>query len=387
MKMKKATLSTLRRIVIITITATLIMSCDDSQNAELKVEELLQNTDDPEDSEINKVLHSITIELKDFIETNKGSQQDLLNLFSGEEILITDSLRNSTDFFTQLNHSVLDSQKKPLISLQKKMFYQDQRYFPSLRLYQPNFNKESEIIFCIGSEVNDDDEIVCYIEGIPILVSEKKADSFTNPTIIVNVGSNKIAEIGKSKQHLWEGDKEEEISNNKQSTSTYVAKWDSYQIKDGYRYESSGSSELAYLMHNYLPNTSSTTCWDNEMFGSWNPYTPLEEEIIRKIRKKDIEKSKEFHKDKYLTEQPVFLTNLNGNQFYITVHERDWYASRKAVQGCCSSHLTLMHKPRMKYSSNWYYNEYCGFGFQGSWVGASFSVSNHKCSLKMKRTQ
>lgn len=360
---------------------------DTSQSPKIIVEELLINDEDPQDTEINNTLHAITLAFKNHIEVNNNKQKELLDLFTTEEVLITDSLRTANTFFSEMEQDRSSRQEKTVHPFEKKMFYDNELYYPSLRLYDSKFDSQAKVMFCIGSEVNDADEIICYIDNVPKLVSESLADSIKNPMIIVNVGTNKIVEGTIVNNIKWEGDRPEDSLLKTETSSTYIAEWDSYQIKNGYRYESSGRSDLAYLMHYYLPNSSSTFCWDNEMFGSWHPYTPVEEEVIKRIKKEDIEDSLVFPDDEYLTEQPILLTDLNGNQFYITVHERDWYASRKSVQGCCSAHLTSLHKPRMKYSSNWYYNGYCGFGFQGSWVGASFFVSNSKCSLKIKRTQ
>lgn len=392
----KEQLFQLRWIFLLSMSIAFLVSCEQTNFTsfeELKpssfepvnesIIELIRNIDDTEDEFVNLTMLEAATWLNKTIQNNNEFKIRLIEELiksNRNTVVLDDFIEKETDYSTS----------KAFLRLNKKegdLKYKGVKYH--LEIYSPNSDTflepiNTEPFICIGEAINEKDQIVGLRGNEKYYISESHSKNF--PVLIVTIGTNEIVKANKVKVN-WNHNTNQ--SKSMASTKDMTAVWDDYQIKNGYRYEKSGKSDVRF---HFTPYAN----WNCIGYPSYN--SSLDPNFRRKaafriknVKKKDIENSILFDKDIKIVSLPIAPANRSEDHFfYITVYEYDWYATPKTVQGCttgpnCTNYIE--HYVQMKYNNEWYYIDFCGFGFKNSNVGDSFTVNNAKCRLTIKRTE
>lgn len=344
------------------------------------LKEQLQNKDDLEDHYVNLSM----LEVAEWLNANlnKDLEKELISA-------IIKSEKNTIalhDFLKQGNFSAKAALKFDLQSYEDKLKHKGVKYY--FELFSPNakdFLKVSTIrpLIGIGEAINEDDEIVGLKGDRQFYVSESQAK--IHPTLIVTIGTDEIVYASES-ENTWSDNSE-----SSRSSTKMTAVWDDYKIKKGYRYERVGKSDIRFDFTPYENwNCPGYPSYNTGAFQTYEFYHKPSYKI-KSIKKSDVNRSQVFLDDVKIVSLPKGQGFRSDDHFfYITVYEYDWYASSKTVQGCSSAqncNSYNYHYVQMKYNYEWYYKDYCGFGFKNSNVGDSFTVDNAKCTLTIKRTE
>jgi len=343
----------------------------------------LNNSDDKADHHINVCLFKAGEAIKNTLLTSRNEITTLFNKYeSGENVIkVSELVTEQSVNFTDQNHYNTFSE------MEKSMVYHNVNYYPVLSLMNTSNAKtvlanSEKLIIAIAVEINDEDAVPGWIieNGIATETTVLEKD-LNGSTPIFIVQNSTYASNNDLTNFKWIGERD---NNTPETTGPITIDWDRYRIKNGHRYENTGRSELQYVVTFYKPTSP-------YLDGSWfltltNTYGLLSHQINRKIKgiKKSQISSSTFINDNewFIQSHPSDLYDVADAQYYITVYERDWAQSHKAVQSC----ETITHNVEMKYSNEWYYVDYCGFSAKDSFVGANFEVDNSKCTLKLTRT-
>lgn len=249
-------------------------------------------------------------------------------------------------------------------------------------------SNSDRLIIAIAVEVTEDDALPGWViengEATEVTILEKDLDGKT-PILIVQNSTDHVEypDSYNPADMQWTGIPR---TNNSRTTGPISIDWDSYKIKNGYRYENIGNSELAYEVVFYKPTAP-------YIDGSWFvtltnvyglPNIKIDDKLIKNINSGYISASLLINNNRpFIQAHPADLYDVADAQYHITVYERDWGQSEKLVGNCEGA---LQNGVKMKYSHEWYYNQYCGFSAKDSFVGASFTVDNAKCTLTLTRT-
>jgi len=345
----------------------------------------LNNTEDQEDHHINACLFTAGKALVEELKSNKLHVNVLFDAYKFGEttVKIADVLPDKS-----INLKDNTGTFESLAALNESMTYKGVQYYTVLSLMNTKntrdiLNNKHTYIIALATEVNDEDAVPgWYINGdevseVNVLEQDLEGDI---PIFIVQNATDHV-ELPKSDGiSEWKG---ENNTPNDRTTGPITIDWDTYQIKNGHRYENTGKSELQYALTLYKPTTPYVdNSWVNILFNTYGIGYNFDRNI-KNVKKSDISNSTIFTTNEWcIKNHPADLYDVHDAQFYITVYERDWAQSPKAVQAC----VGIIHNVKMKYSNEWYYVDYCGFSAKDSFLGASFSVSNTKCSLTLTRT-
>jgi hypothetical protein len=233
--------------------------------------------------------------------------------------------------------------------------------------------RDGDLVIAIGEEVNDNDDVLAYkdFEETPFLLSQSDALSSTDNIIFIGVGE----EPGDATTPFISGGTFD-ISANVGATDRMLVSIDTdrFQIKAGYRYENSNTSEVQAFAMTFVPTSNSAST-----FYAMIDFDP------QFVNKTLVNASTIMTIDKRAFD--VSLSSYNaGVSYLIYAFEYDWYASLKDVTNTCS--LVPAHNPRMRAtsSSEWYYID-CGvLNTTLPSVGSHYVINNPKCMFDFFRT-
>jgi hypothetical protein len=263
--------------------------------------------------------------------------------------------------------------------LKSKIIYAPYAYDPVIYyMKMPGVGSENNAAtVLIAQDVNDCDDVAGWRGDAELLVGE--AEATTSDDVILFVGPGNPVEIGG--QELAGGNNEEfnTPQTGAQDRTTANVSISRCQVKDGYRYESSGKSEVSGWVVGFN-SPSNPTFIDRRIGVFW-----------KKIKKCEIKDSKVF-----TFSPPTLMFSIDPisgwltNYAFIGFYEHDWYvsnANRKEVDAPCASSNEVNVKLEMKYAHEWYYKDYCALG--SSLLpnnGSTNAVSNQKSSFTITRT-
>ncbi len=175
-------------------------------------------------------------------------------------------------------------------------------------------------------------------------------------------------------------------------SSGVMYQWSVYQIKNGFRYETSNKSEVKYFLtfYNSSGNALTGTGYDNGFYG------PAE---IAEITENDINNSTAFSGQTIdVMGVPLGPSNVQGYPYiYITIYEHDWYKLFGGHFTPCTLDVPSVagnpyppfdHKLKMKYAHEWYYRDYCRIDHWATLGGFSiFNLGGVKGFFTIHRTQ
>ncbi len=227
--------------------------------------------------------------------------------------------------------------------------------------------EEDPLIVLIAEDVNCCEEVPGWKGEEEILVGEDEVMNSTGVIIFVGLGYHQLISEGFSNPSVNNAFNTADLRTLERTISV-----DEFQIKNGYRYESSCRSEV----RGWVVVFSLTGPYPN-INGSWGKTI--------KIHKDDIAISKIFTNDDY----DAFSLNFEdfGKLAFIGTYEYDWWASKRFIPNVCSPYPEHVPWVRMKYFNEWYFHD-CGY--LSTWfpnVGSTKTFQNEKCMFKLKRTQ
>jgi hypothetical protein len=235
----------------------------------------------------------------------------------------------------------------------------------------------------IAQDVNDCDDVAGWRGSDEVLVSENEAKTSTEPIIFVGPGlgtyktdgyTGGVNEVILTKPNINEEGVflNDEIGVSERADVGIDA--DLYQIKAGFRYESSKRSEIQGWLVTFAPFTPSIYVLNN-----WEDFN------AKKIHKDDINDSKLFTEDANAFTIAMASFDAGRSIFYGTF-EYDWWTSNKFISNSCSSTPASQSVyAKMKFSNEWYFFN-CGVAsaiFPS--VGSTWEVNNNKCRFLLKR--
>jgi len=256
------------------------------------------------------------------------------------------------------------------IYLKSQFKYGEDNYEPTIYFIMPpescNLDGDSLVVL-IAEDVNCCEEVPGWNGEEEVLVGEDEVMNSTGVIIFVGPGDPQMVSEGFSKPLV-----DNELNPVGFRSLDRTISVDEYQVKKGYRYESSCKSEVkGWLVAFTLsgPNPNINTSWDKKV----------------KIHKNDIAISEIFTEDDY----DAFSLSLKdwGKLVFIGTYEYDWWANKWLIPNDCSPYPQHVPSVRMKYFHEWYFHE-CGY--ISSWfpnVGSSKTFENEKCMFKLKRTK
>lgn len=260
--------------------------------------------------------------------------------------------------------------------LKSKIIYAPYAYDPVVYyMKMPGAGSENNAAtVLIAQDVNDCDDVAGWRGDTELLVGETEAT--TSDDVILFVGPGNPVEIG---GYEMSGEESEEFATSHvgaQDRTPAIVNMSRYQIKNGYRYESSGKSEVqGWLVGFNSPSAPTFIDFQHEVF-------------FQKIKKCDIEDSKVF-----MPSTPIEMFRIEPisgwltNYAFIGFYERDWWASKKEVDAPCASSTEVNVYVKMKYAHEWYYKDICALGsvlLPNN--GSTNAVSNQKSSFTITRT-
>ncbi|MBX2892687.1 MAG: hypothetical protein KF734_17290 [Saprospiraceae bacterium] len=264
--------------------------------------------------------------------------------------------------------------------LRGKMVYAPYAYDPVIYyMKKPNAasaNKAATVV--IAQDVNDCDDVAGWRGDTELLVGE--AEATTSEDLILFVGPGNPIEIS---GQLVNGGSDEQTTvaqtgvQDRASANISISRC---QVKDGYRYEGSGKTEVDGWAVGFNSPTNPT---------SINKYSGI---FWQKIKKCEVKDSKIFtYSPPTLMFSIASEADWLSNYAFIGFYEYDWYvanSNRKEVDAPCATSNEVNVKLQMKYAHEWYYKDYCALG---STLlpnnGSTNAVSNEKCSFTITRTQ
>lgn len=275
------------------------------------------------------------------------------------------------------------------------MMYKHVDYYPSLVvLNSSKLNPLKRPVMCIGAEINEADNIM----GLKVnedgsvtttIVSESQARNSSIPVIIMTNGTDHI-EIG--------NDEITYSSSYDPSTPTpafgtnVTYEWTDWQIHGiEYRYEGLGKSEVKHDFAFY-DATSSAYVGPAGSFGGGNELS---------IKIDDVPKAAVIANTLFSGEsQSVYLGTISAasmstyRYLYNVIYEYDWWATGK-ITVCTPPSIFASnppdpgnHKPKMKYSNEWYCLSFCHIDQLSTFPtpGVSWSNFGLKARFTFKRT-
>jgi hypothetical protein len=359
----------------------------------------LENSADPEDEKMNDNLLMLSTAF-----TAISDNSELMEIVYDEAtsnsgyVKYSDLIAIDSRFKTLLNAELakdfcpdpLGSPTDAYESISDSMIYDSVQYYPSI--YMPNIrsaNLESLPFVCIGAEIDDYDNILAFrfseedaIEESTL--NEEEALEESAPVIIFTNGTDHIETVSDESAYYSGSD-----PNNPSPAADEIWKWDEILVKNGFRYEGTGKSEVRCM-------TTFHKSDGTYLSGGGSFQNGVEDSFIKKITNTDIANNTNqtgVNADVFPHALTVSTTNLTYyNYAYFTTYEYDWYASPKLVSSCGTlySVSAFQHAPRMKYPNEWYHNSVCGLTVHDTWlnyVNATFTFGNYKSVAKIKRTQ
>lgn len=265
--------------------------------------------------------------------------------------------------------------------LKGKLLYAPYSYDPVIYyMKKPATGNEGNVAtVLIAQEVNDCDDVAGWRGDTEVLVGENEA--INSEEVMFFVGPGNPVEMGGQQADNNNSEGPVDFAPNAaQDRAAARIALSQLQIKNGYRYESSGKSEVQGWVVGFNPPGGTPFLQHNDL------------NFKEKIKKCDIEDSKSFTKDPPI--QIIAIEPISGwltNNAFMGFYEYDWYVShsnRKEVDASCTSDNDVNVKLRMKYSHEWYYKDWCGLG--SSILpsnGSTNAVSNSKSSFTLTRTE
>lgn len=265
--------------------------------------------------------------------------------------------------------------------LKEKIVYAPYSYDPVIYyMKKPNTASADKVAtVVIAQDVNDCDDVAGWRGDTELLVGETEAT--TSEDLILFVGPGNPVEI--DGQIVIGGGSDEQrtvAQTGVQDRATANISISRCQVKDGYRYEASGKTEVSGWIVGFN-SSSNPTFIDKNVGVFWE-----------KIKKCEVKDSKIFtYSPPTLMKAIDPISGWLENFAFIGFYEHDWYvsnANKKEVDAPCASSNEVNVKLLMKYAHEWYYKDYCALG---STLlpnnGSTNAVSNDKCSFTITRTQ
>lgn len=346
----------------------------------------LNNFEDKDDHHINVCLYNAAQAIKNTLVTDDNNVTSLFGRYeSGENaIRVAELVKEESVDFTNQEHY------RNFSEMEQSMIYRNINYYNVLSFMNVGdartvLSNSKKFIVAIAVEINDEDALPGWIieNGTAKEITILEEDLNANTPIFIVQNSTDHIEYPNNPDPAnlqWTGTP----TNNSRTTGPITIDWDSYRIKSGYRYENTGRSELAYELTLYSPNSPYVdNSWVSFLFNTYS-LGYLSGRTIKNVKKSEIDNSTLLTDNKWFVQgHPSDLYDINDAQYHVTVYEYDWGQSKKSVGNCEGA---LAHLIRMKYSHEWYYKDYCGFSGKDSFVGATFTVDNAKCTLQLTRT-
>lgn len=345
----------------------------------------LNNPNDKADHHINVCLYHAGEAMKNTLLSDENKRAAFFDRYqSGENaIKIQELVPEQSVSFTDQKHYNNFSE------MEQSMIYRNINYYNVLSFMNHGdarsvLSNSDKFIIAIAVEVSEEDALPGWIieNGIAkettILEEDLEGDT---PIFIVQNSTDHVEYPSSNADFEWEGTP----TNHSRTTGPITIDWDSYRIKNGYRYENFGNSELAYEVFFYSGTPPySDPAWFSTVLSYGLPNIRIDDALIKNISRNQVNSSTLVTDNKtFIANHPADFYDVANAQYHITVYERDWGQSEKSVGNCVGG---LKNNVKMKYSHEWYYIDYCGFSAKDSFVGASFTVDNAKCTLQLTRT-
>lgn len=378
--------------------------CDEGRCYPKTVLDAVKNPGDPTDDRINMILYHYAQAVKEAAKNptyrqymvnaltvnNEAKTASLLTLAQGDASFanfLNSKLRQSISEKTVYPRGVEAGIEMLMTSttwdantyLKGKIVYAPYSYDPVIYyMKKPNAgsaNKAATVV--IAQDVNDCDDVAGWRGDTELLVGETEAT--TSEDLILFVGPGNPVEIGGQLVNGGSDEQNTVAQIGVQDRAAAIIGISRCQVKDGYRYEGSGKTEVKGWLVGFDSPTNPTFNDKQDIF--WE-----------KIKKREVKDSKVFT---YSPAQTLFSINTVEawltNYSFIGFYEYDWYvsnANRKEVDAPCATSSEVNVKLQMKYANEWYYKDYCALG---STLlpsnGSTNAVSNEKCSFTITRTQ
>lgn len=379
---------------------TMIPSCSDPLSA-FTVLDLIRTPDEPVNDRINMILYHYAQALRVLTQspTHRCYLESAMMADTGGVGISLYSIAQENSSFAQalnmalrqsmatyeiyprgveegIESSISDPNWDANTFLRSKMIYPPYKYEPvAYYVKRPTECEPTrQLTIVIAQDVNDCDDVAGWRGANEVLVSENEANSSSDPIIFVGPGLGVYQSTsftgGVNEVVLTEDGIDKSSSSAVKDRSDLI---DLYQIKAGYRYESSKKSEIDGWVIRFTPSTS---------FGS--DLRPWASNTI-KIHKDDINASRVF-----TNTLPAFALAAtdysSGRSVFFGTWECDWWASKKVVVNPCSVWIPHSVSIRMKYSHEWYFFT-CGVAstFWPS-TGSVWEIDNEKCRFRLRRT-
>ena len=347
---------------------------------------ILSDSEDPENHRINMILFhyaSAIRELSSIPELADLMIESMTVDVNSQGVSIPELAEENAFFATLLNEALRNSiQRESIFPKMKEDFdidgnlsdylsryftYLDDEYVPAIYFVKhPEPNNNSKINVFIGEEASDCDEVIGWIDDLPILSTEEEIIKSKDVNVFVGVGE--ILD-----QNNINADFIDVSSNDlSERSSTVNVDYTLYQIKKGHRYERSNNSEVFAGVVSYYPTDP-----NSRIMSRW-----FEEDV----HKNDINASKIFEEQDLAIKMP--LNDFDRfREVFVYSWENDWWASGKSLKNSCSNHDNHQIAPHRKFLHEWYFN-FCGDLNQFvPNVNQNFSVASSKCRFDFLRTQ
>jgi hypothetical protein len=240
----------------------------------------------------------------------------------------------------------------------------------------------------IAQDVDDCDDLAGWKGLETVVLGEKDVDNSQDPVIFVGPGLSTyqlmpVAGAGVNRVVLPPSNAVEPaggIENNPLHATdrTDIAiDVDLFQIKAGFRYESSVRSEISGVIVAF-----SLTNPNQPYADFWEDFRKEQ----RRVHRNDINHSTTYYNDLHAFHIPGSMFDTGLSSLFFLTYEHDWWASKKDIADPCFTSSNYTASVRMKYSHEWYFY-HCGYGsslFPST--GTSREYENEKCRFVLKRT-
>jgi hypothetical protein len=314
-----------------------------------------------------------------------------VDLAGNHQLSLIDFLSKHKTFYSKLEaelenviisypSGVIPPQDGELIKhLCKLLVYKEYVYEPAIYTVLEEAELDGELVFAVGEQIDEDDNIFGWEGTTPVVVSEQAAKTTYRNMLIVGLGNGEYKGI----QDKYEKNKRADIYSEPNDLNGAIEQRNGtalrvkqYQIKNGYRYESSGKSELEMVLLSTFLNSSDYDVSDS---------------FIRtyKVRKRAIDDSRSYDNrnddfGSYISQK--FSSSSNAD-FVFVPFEHDWYASLKTnTCNCsCDNDSFYIFETRMTFSHEWYAIECDPLSNVFPNTGSSLSTNNVKSSFRIAR--
>lgn len=388
-------------------------SCGD----DLKSNTVLGLMADPSDDinhRVNQILYHYGSAMKKVLKNNnlRCYTEDELIIESGSNgVSIIKLAEGNTDFKNALNAALKQSMSENMIYprgfengieslitdatwdantyLKSKLRYPPYNYDPVAYFIKPveSCDVSRPPVVLLAQEVDECDDVPGWRGDTEIVMSEAEVNASAEHIIFIGPGQSVYTLAAGEEPSILSDNISELNPNGTIDVNTVTERAgididvDIHQIKNGFRFESNGSSEISGKV--ILYDVTKMNNNNNILWGFWEDFKKDD----RSISSGSIAASEVFNGDRNAFGIPMDIFNSGVSVVHLAAYEHDWYSLQKDIAtGSCLSPQGLRHQARMKYNHEFYFTT-CGYGStMFLQMGSTYNVENNKCRFQFKRT-